>query len=181
MVTHKPSSSMQQRSRQQGAVMVVSLVLLLVMTILALGASQSTRLQERMAGNQRDMEIALQSAEASLRAGDLLLATTDPNRCSAAGGSACDSYERNSLPVNMTRNDKDWWDLWGRDYTLAMGVKSTPEFVIEYVEKKPDTLSGGVMGIPNMTREFYRVTARSSGMSDSAQVVLQSTHARITY
>lgn len=172
---------MQQRSRQQGAVMVVSLILLLVMTILALGASQSTRLQERMAGNQRDMEIALQSAEASLRAGDLLLATTEPNRCAAAGGSACDSYERNNLPVNMIRNDDSWWNTWGRDYTLSMGVKDTPEFVIEYVEKVEDTQSTGVMGIPNMTREFYRVTARSSGMTDSAQAVLQSTHTRITY
>ena len=47
--------SMQQ---QRGAVLVVSLLLLLVMTMLALGASQSTRLQERMSASMRDRDLA---------------------------------------------------------------------------------------------------------------------------
>ncbi|MET0661440.1 MAG: PilX N-terminal domain-containing pilus assembly protein, partial [Steroidobacteraceae bacterium] len=34
---------------QRGAVLIVSLLLLLVMTILALGASQATRMDEKMA------------------------------------------------------------------------------------------------------------------------------------
>ena len=34
--------------RQRGAILVVSLLLLLVMTVLALTASQSTRMQERI-------------------------------------------------------------------------------------------------------------------------------------
>ncbi|HEY5758074.1 MAG TPA: PilX N-terminal domain-containing pilus assembly protein, partial [Steroidobacter sp.] len=53
-------------TRQHGAALVISLLLLLIMTLLGLGASQSTRLQERMAGNQRDQELALQAAEAAL-------------------------------------------------------------------------------------------------------------------
>ena len=62
--------------RQRGAALVVSLLLLLVLTILAIGASQTTRLQERMAGNMRDIDRACQGSEAGLRDAEEYIATT---------------------------------------------------------------------------------------------------------
>lgn len=163
--------------------MVVSLLLLLIMTLLALGASQSTKLQERMAGNQRDVEMALQSAEASLRAGEKLLAPVpnEPVMCSTAGGSACDVYFAKNLPADMTSNDPDWWTKWGRAYTEDMGVHDTPEFVIERIGQITDSLTPPNYATWNLKREFDRVTARSSGLTESSEVVLQTTHARITF
>jgi hypothetical protein len=52
------------RSRQEGMVLVVGLLLLLVMTIIAVGAMSSTHMQERMAGNARTQALALETAAA---------------------------------------------------------------------------------------------------------------------
>lgn len=53
--------------RQHGAVLIVALLFLVILTLLGLTAMSGTTLEERMSGNSRDMNIALQSAEAALR------------------------------------------------------------------------------------------------------------------
>ncbi len=57
-------------TKQQGAVLVVGLIMLLVMTLIGLSAMRSTILEEKMAGNFRDSNIAFQAAEAALRDGE---------------------------------------------------------------------------------------------------------------
>lgn len=178
-------------SRQQGAVLVVSLLLLLVMTLLGLGASQSTRLQERMAGNQRDQEIALQGAEASLRAAEDLLSPTRsaPLVSCVTKGAGCEVYEMRTLvddkkvALDLSNQANAWWNDWGRDYASAAGLKdvsTTPEFVIERVAEVREGLG---VGDPNLdtVRDFYQVTARSTGLTDTAQVAIQSSYARISF
>ncbi len=53
--------------RQRGAVLMISLIFLIVLTLLGLTASQSAILEERMSGNTRDRSVAMQSAEMALR------------------------------------------------------------------------------------------------------------------
>lgn len=53
--------------KQQGAVLIVSLIMLLVMTLIGVSAMRATILEEKMAGNYRDSNIAFQAAEAVLR------------------------------------------------------------------------------------------------------------------
>ncbi|OZC35176.1 hypothetical protein B9Q17_08045 [Marinobacter vinifirmus] len=60
--------------RQQGAALLVSLVILLVLTVLALSSMQGTTLQERMVSSQRDAQIALEGAEFALQAAEAELA-----------------------------------------------------------------------------------------------------------
>jgi type IV pilus assembly protein PilX len=162
--------------RERGAALVVSLLLLLVMTLLALGASHSTQLQERMAGNQRDMEVALQGAEAGLRAAeDLLSPTKSVVTCADKDPLTCEAYEE--LPPSMT----EWWTDWARKYEPDLGqLADEPEFVIEHIAEVHDSLSVGGSTL-NMVRDFHRVTARSSGVTSTTRVVVQSTHARISF
>lgn len=61
---HQPGRS------QRGSALVISLVFLVVMTLIAVGAMRDTTLQERMAGNLRDRSLAFQAAEAALREGE---------------------------------------------------------------------------------------------------------------
>ena len=58
-LTHKPS--------QRGAILIVSLLLLLVMTLIGVTAVSTTTLQEKMAGNNRQRQLAFQAAGAALR------------------------------------------------------------------------------------------------------------------
>ena len=53
-----------------GAVLLVSLVMLLLLTLVGLAGMRMVRLEERMAGNLRDRQMAFQAAEAALRAGE---------------------------------------------------------------------------------------------------------------
>ncbi len=53
--------------QQHGVVLITGLILLVLLTIIGLAASRSTLLEERMAGNLKDQNVAFQSAEAALR------------------------------------------------------------------------------------------------------------------
>ncbi len=111
---------MHRPARQHGAILVVSLLLLLVMTVLALGASQATRMDERMAGNARNHELAFQSAEAGLRAGERLVddsaLTSAPYPCAEVG---CGVYENGFLTVDFSYQDIDWWNDNAEDYAAS--------------------------------------------------------------
>lgn len=58
------------RTRQSGAVLFVALVFLLLITVLAITASSSSVLQERMTGGLRNGQLALMGAETALREGE---------------------------------------------------------------------------------------------------------------
>lgn len=53
--------------RQRGAALMIALILLIVITLVGLAAIGTTLLQNKMASNQYDREIAFQAAEAGLR------------------------------------------------------------------------------------------------------------------
>jgi len=62
--------------RQKGAVLVVGLLILLVMTVLGVAAMSSTTLQERMANNNRQQQVAFQATEVALRAAETYLSNS---------------------------------------------------------------------------------------------------------
>ena len=76
--------------RQRGAILFVSLIILLLMTILGVTAMSNVSMEERMAGNMRDGDMAVQAAEAALRSGEawLIATVTEPAKCSTLG-TAC--------------------------------------------------------------------------------------------
>ncbi len=54
-------------SAQRGVTLIITLVMLVVITLIALSSLRSTTMNERMAGNSRDRQRALQAAEAAVR------------------------------------------------------------------------------------------------------------------
>jgi len=180
------------RQSQGGAVLVVSLLLLLVMTVLALASSQATRMQERMAGNARDHDLALQSAEAGLRAAErwVKALSTAPNPCSAG---KCQVYELgipdNDQSTAIIYRDNSWWNSKAWSYAstdlikgsgsgLEVGMaKQDPQYFVEQFEEVPDALSVPPTG-PPPARMHYRITSRGVGGTDTSAVVLQSTWSR---
>lgn len=57
-------------TQQRGAVLIVALIMLLLLTIIGLSSMRGTSLQENMASNMRDSNLALQASEAALRKGE---------------------------------------------------------------------------------------------------------------
>jgi type IV pilus assembly protein PilX len=192
-MTRRPINlSMKQ---QQGAVLVVSLLLLLVMTVLALGASSTTRLQERMSAGMRDRDLALESSEAGLRNGERIIDSlaTAPLPCTSG---RCPVFDRGVLPTSLGFQTQTWWDdnswayITNQTFSTTRGTASSgglisgggmagadPQFVVEELEEVTDALSVAPSG-PPPSRIYYRITSAAQGGTQQAQVVLQSTFAR---
>jgi type IV pilus assembly protein PilX len=172
--------------RQRGAILVTSLLLLLVLTIIGITAMQMTRMQERMAGNTRDMNLAFQGAEATLRDGETLIRgqVARPENCSAA---PCDFWEEDAAAVTQLADRAGaWWTANALEYEpdgnrVAVSqdvaeLAEDPRFVVQAIGWVPDSLTMGHEVQPG--RDFYQVTGRSTGGSGNATAVLQSTFTR---
>lgn len=162
---------------------MTSLLLLLVLTIIGVTAMQMTRLQERMAGGTRDLNLALQGAEAGLRNGEIMVQTevARPDTCVAT---PCDVWELGVVETPQYQ-DSEWWQANGIEFERNPAAPETgeiqdldrdPEFLVESLGFVSDSLTIG-QGAPQ-GRDFYQVTARSTGGSGRANTVLRSTYAR---
>lgn len=170
-------------SRQRGVVLAVSLIMLLVITLLGVTAMQSTLLQERMAGNVREVNLAFQAAEAALRDGEKVLAalTVRPTTCSTA---PCSSsvWARDVLLVEPAAQTAAWWTANGQEYgadasqEITEGVAADPYFVIEELDFIPDSLRLG-HGVP-VGRHYYRTAAHGVSASETSRSVVESTFVR---
>lgn len=69
--------------RQHGGALITGLIMLVALTLLGITVLQSANLQERMSGNTRDRNLALQAAEAALRDAeyDILALRADGTPC----------------------------------------------------------------------------------------------------
>jgi type IV pilus assembly protein PilX len=76
---------------QQGAVLIVSLVLLLILTIVGISGMKMTSLEERMSGNYKDNEMAFQAAEAALVEAENFLENTNLTTADFYTDPACSS------------------------------------------------------------------------------------------
>ncbi len=61
------------RRQQRGAVLFVSLIFLILLTLLALTAASTSILQERMTGGMRNRQLSLIGAENGVRGGEAFL------------------------------------------------------------------------------------------------------------
>jgi len=65
--------------KQRGATLLISLILLLMLTVLALAAGRTASLQQRMASNLQQQNVAFQTAESGIQAAVIQL-TDEKNR-----------------------------------------------------------------------------------------------------
>lgn len=182
----KPISNANARTRQRGAALVVALIMLLVMTVLGITAMQVTRMEERMAGNSRDVNLAFQGAEAGLRDAEerVRLLAAPPTFCASA---PCVGRVWNlGIWTTDHRNQPlAWWTTNGTEYGVAgtrevTEVTRDPLVVAEHLLFVPDSLTIGEDEVED-GRDFYKITATSTGASNTATVVLESTFTRRRY
>jgi type IV pilus assembly protein PilX len=177
---------MHARKSERGAILIISLLLLLILTVLGLAVMRMTRMQERMAGNTRDLNLALQGAESALRDGEARILAF-PARpldvgvlpCGLTASEVCQS---NTLPVGIAELDDTWWNTYALEFGAAgkqiTELSADPRYTVEWVGTS--RLAGlGIGQEPPEVQFVYQVTGRSTGASGSANTVLQSTFARV--
>lgn len=174
--------------RQQGMVLVVGLVMVLLITIIGMSAIRGSGLQESMAGNMRDRNIAFQAAESALREGEAVIGPSVPVlpafSCLTGVGLCPD---RNTTPQNSVIY---WtatnWTQTAKETTLAFeDVTSPPKYIVEELEVDVGASAaaegsaidvGGMQSTGDATP--YRITAQGYGISPDTQVILQTTYKR---
>ena len=160
--------------------LIVGLIMVLLMTLVGMAAIRGSNMQELMAGNMRDRNLAFQAAEAGLREGENLLTDATLPAFNGTGG----LYQAMDDSSNTGFWDDFAWISASKQTDMGLEyVKSQPRYVIEEVTSSA-TLSadgGAIDFAATMKTEdtvFYRVTSRGEGGTEGAVVILQSTYKR---
>lgn len=189
--------------KQKGSVLIVSMVLLFLLTLVGVTSMSTTSLEEKMAGNLRNQQLAFQAAEAALREGERFVLNTtglsgtvddnctnglctrrenDANYVSSAGCvKATDgSYVADSGWVNprWLENGCDTsWDVWSNSAKYRQYVFKFAESFDKpkYIIEFLNQLDCPGSAVGSNDCELYRVTAVASGGSSDSSVTLQST------
>lgn len=173
--------------RQHGFVLVVALILLLVLTVLGLAAAMSTSLQERMAGNSHNRDMAFQSAEAGLVAGETCVQLGLP-KCSTfslstTGGNGAYFFDAANPPATALWNQPNFWSTAANylNYS-ALYPANIPNVAAQpmlTIEKLPAAIPAGY-GLSSSqygsapAPKMYRITSLGTGGSRDATVLLQA-------
>ena len=163
---------------QQGAVLFIALIMLLVMTLIGITSISSTLMEERMAGNMREINIAFQSAEAALREGEKYLE-----------GATLPSFDgTNGLYKPAIAGNPQVWEVaanWNTSGTASRAYSGSipdlaaqPRYMIEELPAVPAPGGTTTSDTPAPDTGMYRITARSLGRSDTTIIMLQSTYKR---
>lgn len=176
---------------QRGAVLATTLILLVIVTLLALGATRFVTQETRMAAGIADRATAFQSAEAGLRYGESLAVLANPPSSLAppASGDGCNQTtvcingicrlpDPDCLPPAPPRwRDAEFtgWQNW-----LAAEDDRLPvQGYIEYLGELPNWTGCDreVPRAPNCMGKRYRIVARAE-RDHGATVILESVYQR---
>lgn len=174
--------------RQKGFVLIMALVFLALLTIIGVTAMNTTSLEEKMAGNMKDRNLAFQAAETALLAAERWyeVQTTKPVFPDTANG----------LYVTDSTTAVSNWDAisWTTNVvtfpctptlTTSCGsgvgkVNTQPKYIIEDLGELPEE-KGSIVSPTDYKGKgstIARITARGTGGTDAAVSMVQSTYAR---
>ncbi|MGJ7528325.1 pilus assembly PilX family protein [Variovorax sp. GB1P17] len=168
------------RSRERGFALIVGMLFLVILTVLSIGMFRSFNLQERIAGNTREKERAVEAAESALQYGEWWLSQGNGSTGAACSGALnANTLSQMQVCTNMIAKPAalPWTnraDYLPPSMTVAEGggiVAATGD--INYY-RKPG-LSIGYLGLsPNGQSLLYQVSAFGYGGSTTAAAVVQS-------
>ena len=170
------------RARQGGVVLVVSLILLMVVTLIAVSSMRGTMLEEKMAGNSLDRNVAFQSTESAIREAEGAI----------EGVASMGGFDGSAGRFALTDAEPDyataatWRDASNHIVTdESYGAYQAPRYFVKHF-----TTVSGQEGALNMSGygdnkgtgdvTVFKITARGTGgNADSAEVILRSYYGRI--
>jgi type IV pilus assembly protein PilX len=185
-------------SRQSGAVLIISLIMLLLLTIIASVGLQNSGLEEKMAGNLRDRNLAFQAAEAGLRDAEFDISNLNFNNTKHSNTpriNGLSSFVADcGASTSSNANDDGLCYNGAAGYTTAP-IESTVNMYPSVNTGKPSVGYGSFTNapaLPNLSAQpryiiegfrfrtpgkgvefFYRITVRAQGVNENTVVWLQ--------
>ena len=180
---------------QRGIVLISAMLLLLVVTIIALSMFKSFGMQEKIAGNMREKQRALQAAVSAEQYAEYWLSSTGavsaPITCSSVlngnlnEGQIC----ANKLPLNVADVTDVPWKIGanfvGVNYTPPNMRISTTTSVSAANTTNPTYFAAptfyishmGTSADPSIAGEIYQIDAVGYGGASNTAAVVESTYA----
>lgn len=159
---------------QQGATLVVCMIILVVITLLGVGSIQDTTLEEKMAGNLKNRNTAFQAAESALRDAEEYISGLVTTGDFDGSGGLLGSGDAEPDYTGMV------WTASNSVESINLDAAATaPRYIIKYVvEEAPDNNDPTVQNYGQSTAggavTVFKITARGTGGNDNAVVVLQT-------
>jgi type IV pilus assembly protein PilX len=167
---HSPSCRV---TRQNGAVLLISLIMLLLLTLIGISGMRVSTLEEKMAGNTKETNLSFQGAETVLRGVEKQI--NDPTVFATLK-----TYTGYYDSTEYTKGQERWFpdgllDAESTAFSLSLGGVSGPtaRYIVE--ELPP---SAPLSGDDALTSHTYRITTQVLGPSKTARVILQSFYKR---
>jgi len=167
-------------TRQQGVVLIVGLILMLLLTLIGMSAMRGSNMQELMTSNVKDRNMAFQAAEASLRYAENLIDTSTANCGTYTGANGCYNDQNTTAPI-MSWSSTQWANN-SMEANVDLSLSKKPRYVIEKITSASVVTSNtggsvefGAQSSTANTATTYRVTSLGYGATLDSQVVLQST------
>jgi len=155
---------------QSGMSLPLVLALLLAMALLGAAVLQSGVLHTRMAADMHARNLAFQSAEGALRAGEYIASSSLAPSAPGCIGGLCNIPDASAIERWKQPGFGGWQSIgWGSASGVPVG-----EFMVEYMGQAP-SMPGceRISPIPETClRPLYRITARSINVRSA--VILQS-------
>lgn len=167
-------------ARQNGAVLITSLLILLILTLLALSGMQGSLLQDKMTSAVRESQIALEASEYAVREAEEYL--EDQTVTLGDFGTEDGLYTRATAPDPMLDST---WDSSGSASREATGYPGTvaenPRYFIEYIGQTSTQEAPGDLQIQNYDDHTggskplgFRIVAWSSGRNGETRRIVES-------
>lgn len=157
---------------QSGAVLIISLILLMLLTMIGVSASQNSGMEEKMAGNSRDKNLAFQASESALDTAEQALFAAKTAGALPTFSPAGTGGYYSSTPAGDILSTGFWTtnptityagsNLTGTDTT------NPPRYIIQ------DLGCVAPCSAPATDPHNYRITAYATGGSTTAVAILQS-------
>lgn len=162
-------------SGQQGAALIMSLIMLTALSLLGIAAMYNATLQSRIAANYYDQRLALSAAELALRSAEVYLQTPP-----LPPWEEFDPILHSGLHPMVDVGEKEAWQQaanWGIDGNGSVAVTTpnglyaqAPRFMIQQLSEYDNSPNLGSAEIIRMVR----VTAKGIGSSDDTEAYLQA-------
>lgn len=176
---------------QRGLSLITALLFMVAALVLGVSVVGINVMQERMIGNTKDRELAMQAAEAALRDAEsdisANLNATSVFSADCSGG-LCTPPSQRTTPSPLPVHEQpgfSWADATKvRSYgshTAAAAfpkVAQAPAYVIEKLGGMGVAPGESEIDPSGPSRTAYRITARATGAREDTVVVLQSIYAR---